>query len=686
MPGQQEERSLCTGKRITEAVLDMTGEFGELEALKKVVRSWQGIKVRRLVICIVFEEEVENYLMADNRDRRDDGRRYHISHDDAFNQKDVPAETVIENRLRSDMSVHTRKGVWVVQRIIVLQVQVGDVKLYLFDLLSMRSKPSTPTSKFVVSSSSEEMSSSGRGDECSAMEETVNNVGTTVEIGGLNITEVVVEKEDKKEKERIVVVYQDGVDVGKEYLKYKKKLQGEWGRYVKLKNLWFRALSLVKGRRLSTTKSHAWRSRKMIEGLVIYGLRAHLTYFYKGVMNVLQCCLAHLNGNVYEMMRVCEALNEKWRKEWTAKQFEAEDVLKFYKWKYIESQNSGYLYSDSSRLKFFDFESASRPWNDHLVWVEALGQKDHHSSSALQDELYMLQEENESMLEKLRLAEDRKEAALKQREAALKVAAQAHVKSEEVTFLRFEAETARDEATSAMKQLHEAESEVKSLRSMTQRMILTKEEMEEVVLKRCWLARYWNLCVQHDIHDIHPEIAGQKYEFWSSLAPLPLEVVLSAGQKAKEENIVDKADLDERDRFPRDMNDLSGEGNIESMLFVEKGMRELASLKVEDANILEAFELNKEESEDVLFKQAWLRYFWRRAKTHGLEPDIVDERLQLWINLSTQSPTSHDAVDVEKGLMELKKLGIENQLWLASRKWIETDSMYARIQPDSYFF
>ncbi|KAF6151033.1 hypothetical protein GIB67_010611 [Kingdonia uniflora] len=125
----------------------------------------------------------------------------------------------------------------------------------------------------------------------------------------------------------------------------------------------------------------------------------------------------------------------------------------------------------------------------------------------------------------------RKEAALKQRTAALKVATQVHVKSEEVTSLRFKAETARDEATFAMEQLHEAEYEVKSLRSITQRMILTKEEMEEVILKRCWLARYWNLCVQHDIH---PEIFGQKYEFWSSLAPFPLEVVLYAGQKAKE--------------------------------------------------------------------------------------------------------------------------------------------------------
>lgn len=43
--------------------------------------------------------------------------------------------------------------------------------------------------------------------------------------------------------------------------------------------------------------------------------------------------------------------------------------------------------------------------------------------------------------------------------------------------------------------------------------------------------------------------------------------------------------------------------------------------------------------------QAWLTYFWRRAKVHGVEEDIADERLQLWISRSGQSPTSHDAVD-----------------------------------------
>ncbi|KAF6148380.1 hypothetical protein GIB67_025599 [Kingdonia uniflora] len=47
----------------------------------------------------------------------------------------------------------------------------------------MHSKPSIPTSKFVVSYSSEETSSSGRGDECSVMEETINSVDIRIEGG-----------------------------------------------------------------------------------------------------------------------------------------------------------------------------------------------------------------------------------------------------------------------------------------------------------------------------------------------------------------------------------------------------------------------------------------------------------------------------------------------------------------------
>jgi len=40
------------------------------------------------------------------------------------------------------------------------------------------------------------------------------------------------------------------------------------------------------------------------------------------------------------------------------------------------------------------------------------------------------------------------------------------------------------------------------------------------------------------------------------------------------------ADGPDRSKLVRDLNDLAGEGNIETMLSVEMGLRELASLKV----------------------------------------------------------------------------------------------------------
>ncbi|XP_058226479.1 coiled-coil domain-containing protein SCD2-like [Rhododendron vialii] len=351
-------------------------------------------------------------------------------------------------------------------------------------------------------------------------------------------------------------------------------------------------------------------------------------------------------------------------------------------------------------------------------------------ASALRDELEMLQEENEVVLDKLRHAEEkreeaearakelekqvaslgegvsleakllsRKEAALRQREAALKAAKQTKDgREEEIASLRVEIENLKDDTASAVEQLQEAESEAKALRTMTQRMILTHEEMEEVVLKRCWLARYWGLAVQHGIC---ADIAVSKHEHWSSLAPLPFELVVSAGQKAKESWKNGNDDSDRRSKVVRDLNDLTGEGNIESMLSVEMGLRELASLKVEDSVVLafaqsrrpnfvqqfssdpkasadpkfmEAFELSSDELEDVLFKQAWLTYFWRRAKAHGVEEDIAEEQLQFWMSRVGQSPTSHDAVDVDRGLTELRKLGIEQQLWEASRKEIDQTS------------
>lgn len=177
-------------------------------------------------------------------------------------------------------------------------------------------------------------------------------------------------------------------------------------------------------------------------------------------------------------------------------------------------------------------------------------------------------------------------------------------------------------------------------------------------------------------------------------------------EEDKENEVESKTNNEERsEKTLRDASELSGESSAESMIIVERGLRELAVLKVEDAvrvamaqlrrkimpkpaftddlrspsqKFAEAFDLSQEESEEVQFKQAWLMYFWRRARNHGLEPDIADERLRFWINHSARASSSHDAVDVERGLLELRKLGLENQLWQESRRWTEQDSQTKR--------
>ncbi|XP_042048703.1 coiled-coil domain-containing protein SCD2-like [Salvia splendens] len=352
---------------------------------------------------------------------------------------------------------------------------------------------------------------------------------------------------------------------------------------------------------------------------------------------------------------------------------------------------------------------------------------DGRASSALRDELDMLQEENENIVQKLRLAEEsweaaearvkelekqvaalgegvsleakllsRKEAALRQREVALKEARRAK-DDVEVSSLQSDIKLAKKESAAVVEQLRGNESEVKALRSMTQRIVLTQHEMEDVVLKRCWLARYWGLAAKLGIC---ADIAASKHEYWSSLAPLPLEIVLSAGQKAKEERWDKGHNNSQRSKLVEDF-DLTGDGNIESTLAVEMGLRELASLKVEESVVLafaqqrrhnstktsipdlrspidpkytEAFELSAEESEDVLFKEAWLTYFWRRAKAYGIEEEKAKKRLEFWISRSGKAPTSHDAFNVEQGLMELRKLAIEPRLWEASRKELGQDA------------
>uniref|UniRef100_A0A0D9WCS8 Uncharacterized protein n=1 Tax=Leersia perrieri TaxID=77586 RepID=A0A0D9WCS8_9ORYZ len=340
------------------------------------------------------------------------------------------------------------------------------------------------------------------------------------------------------------------------------------------------------------------------------------------------------------------------------------------------------------------------------------------TTSSLQDEINTLQVENEFAEERseegsvksLHMAAviadaiepeanliSRKDAALEQRKAALRIASRRSnsASCDEIATLRSEAKAANSLGTSVSQRLKSAGLDLRSFQGAPNRLVLSQEEMEEVVLKRCWLARYWKLCVRLGIHS---DIAEEKQEYWSSFAPLALEVVLSIGQKARDGTLSDNADMETKSKMSdaSHLNDMAEDGNIESMLLVERGLRELASLKVEDAIMLalsehrrirplsgpassegqnpsESLELSEEEQEDVRFKQAWLTYFWRRAKNHDIEEDIADERLQFWIEQGNHPIATIDVIEVERGLNELRKLGIESQLWEATRRGLDDD-------------
>ncbi|KAL2632247.1 hypothetical protein R1flu_016933 [Riccia fluitans] len=339
--------------------------------------------------------------------------------------------------------------------------------------------------------------------------------------------------------------------------------------------------------------------------------------------------------------------------------------------------------------------------------------------AALRDEIDILEEDKEILEKKLQDAEEllmqrearmkelekqvahlgegislearlisRKEAALRQREAALKAQKEQAKdnKDDEIAALQLEANTLKEEAQSAIERAEVAEKEARGLRSVTHRMILTREEQVEVRMKRCWLARYWGLAAKYQVYQ---EVASTKFEQWSKVAPVPNEYVISAGHFDE----TSSAPGQKKTTSIRDLNDLTiDEGNIEGMLAVEKGLRELASLNVEQAVMLAMSEnqhplgtvrgeLTAEEKEDLKFKHAWLVYFWRRAKNYKVEKAIAEDRLTYWIAQSDKPhPTSHDVVDVERGLLELQMLGIEEQLWEASRKEIASGRLFEDLE------
>ncbi|KAF6171203.1 hypothetical protein GIB67_001918 [Kingdonia uniflora] len=219
------------------------------------------------------------------------------------------------------------------------------------EVRAMCSKNPKPSSKFIISASSEESSSSDRTMDDSVIIgiETADNPSVSSGRGvGLHA----------RDETWQFVKYPENVDVAKKFLQYKKSLDEEWGDYVINAGLWFRTLVRPSG--------------NVEHYQVAYGLSIPLTFYQKRVMNALMSYPGQLNGNTFEMMRVCEVLNQKLRDGGIARLFVADDVLKYYKFKYMKDWKSGYLFSDSAMPKFFDFESFGRPWCDHVVMVRGI--------------------------------------------------------------------------------------------------------------------------------------------------------------------------------------------------------------------------------------------------------------------------------------------------------------------------
>ncbi|KAF6154482.1 hypothetical protein GIB67_028374 [Kingdonia uniflora] len=89
----------------------------------------------------------------------------------------------------------------------------------------------------------------------------------------------------------------------------------------------------------------------------------------KSVMNMIGACPTELNCNFWEVILVCETLDERWAASGSVSRITTKDFLEYYAVKYVTTTDGAYLSSSSSRPCFFDLSLAGRVWNDSLLWV-----------------------------------------------------------------------------------------------------------------------------------------------------------------------------------------------------------------------------------------------------------------------------------------------------------------------------
>ncbi|KAF6141023.1 hypothetical protein GIB67_006468 [Kingdonia uniflora] len=101
-----------------------------------------------------------------------------------------------------------------------------------------------------------------------------------------------------------------------------------------------------------------------------YGLSIPLSNLAKDIMNAIGACPVQLNENMWEVITVCDHLNEKWDKEGKVSRITPEDVLQFYGVKNYKAIMGPYFSASTPRHRFIDLNSAGRTWNDNVIWVK----------------------------------------------------------------------------------------------------------------------------------------------------------------------------------------------------------------------------------------------------------------------------------------------------------------------------
>ncbi|KAF6150829.1 hypothetical protein GIB67_020912 [Kingdonia uniflora] len=101
-----------------------------------------------------------------------------------------------------------------------------------------------------------------------------------------------------------------------------------------------------------------------------YGLSLPHTNLAKGIINTIGAYPVQLNGNMWEVITVCDHLNDKWEREGKVRRITLKDVLQFYGVKNYKASRESYFYVSATRCCFFNLNLAGRTWNENIICVK----------------------------------------------------------------------------------------------------------------------------------------------------------------------------------------------------------------------------------------------------------------------------------------------------------------------------